>query len=491
VLRDIWVRDHTAWKEEPTEIADRLGWLDAPELMARELSALQEFARDMRAGGKVNHIVLCGMGGSSLAPQTFRAVLGGGMPLTVLDTTDPDHIAGLTSSLDPDQTLFVVSSKSGTTVETRAQLEHFWKLSGRGDRFVAITDPDTPLATLARERGFVKVFENPPDIGGRFSALSYFGLVPAALAGADPAAIVEGARRSLLRNGPGVASEEAPGVRLGSAMGEAKLTEARDKLTLVLPGPLSAFGAWIEQLIAESTGKEGNGVLPVVGEDLGAPISYGDDRLFCIYTLGDQPAPSQLEALEEDHPIVRIRVPAPQAIGAEMYRWEMATAVLGYLLDINPFDQPDVESAKQRTRELLESSSWIRPEAGSASDALATLAAPTYVAIQAFVTPSEDNARRLHAVRMKLRDRYRVAVTVGFGPRYLHSTGQFHKGGPNTGVFLQVTGPHTTDVDVPGAGYTFGRLIDAQADGDLAALRDAGRPVARLSLEDLERLASS
>ena len=487
VLADVWDRDYTAWKDDPTEIADRLGWVDVPELMSQQLGDITEFARSARAKGEVQRVVLCGMGGSSLAPQTFHRVLGGGLPLTVCDTTDPDFIASLTASLDFDKTLFVIASKSGTTVETRSHMEYFWSKCPRPDRFVAITDPGTELAKTASERGFLRCFENPPDIGGRFSALSYFGLVPAAIAAVDITGVLDGARREMLRNGPGVAAPDAIAVRLAAAFGGAKLHENRDKLTFALPASLEAFGPWCEQLVAESTGKEGTGLLPVVGERLGAPDVYGPDRIFAAYTLAGEERAVQLDLLKDTHPIVHVTTPSARAVGAEMYRWEMAIAVVGYLLDINPFDQPDVEAAKQLTREVL-SGSVPRPDPGSASEVLASIEPPQYVAIQAFITPSGDNEKRLNAVRDRLRDTFKVAVTVGFGPRFLHSTGQFHKGGPNTGVFLQVTGSHDTDVEIPGMGSTFGKLIDAQADGDLQALRDKGRAAARVSLEQLESL---
>jgi glucose-6-phosphate isomerase len=488
VLADVWARDHTAWKDDPTEIADRLGWLDVPELMWRRLDDITDFARTARAKGEVQHVVLCGMGGSSLAPQTFHRVLGGGLPLTVCDTTDPDYISSLTASLDMDKTVFVVASKSGTTVETRSHLEHFWSKCPRGDRFVAITDPGTDLAKTAAERGFLRCFENPPDIGGRFSALSYFGLVPAALAGVDVRTILDAARTQMLRDGPGASPPDSPGVRLGTAFGEAKLKGSEDKLTFVLPRELEALGPWCEQLVAESTGKQGTGLLPVVGEDLGSPDVYGGDRLFVVYGLAGRPRPPELEAIETDHPVVVITVPDAGTVGAEMYRWEMAIAITGYLLDINPFDQPDVEAAKQRARDAL-SGSGAKPDAGSAAQLLSSVTPPQYIALQAFITPSDENQKRLQAVRSKLRERFHVAVTTGFGPRFLHSTGQFHKGGTNTGVFLQITGPHATDVDIPGMGMTFGKLIDAQADGDLQALRDAGRSAARVSIGELEQLA--
>jgi glucose-6-phosphate isomerase len=488
VLEDVWARDHTLWKEDPTEIADRLGWLDAPERFAAEAEELAEFGRKTRAGGDVAHVLVCGMGGSVFACEMFDRVLGGGIPLTVLDSTHPDQIAAVRSSLDVEKTLFVVSSKSGTTVETRSHLEYFWSLVPRGDRFVAVTDPGTELGSLARERGFLRVFENPPEIGGRFSGLSYFGLVPAAVAGADVEAIVAGARRAMVQSSPGVPETFAAGVRLGAALGEAVLHESRDKITFSLPPQLASFGVWVEQLLAESLGKEDKGMLPVLGEPLSAPDRYGPDRLFCVYSLGDDPLPPQLEQLEGEHPIIRIRMTDTRSLGAEMYRWEVATAIVGYLLDINPFDQPDVEAAKQHARDALKRPAGERPDSGSSDEVLAGVAPPRYIALQVFLPPTKSNTDRAEAVRTKLRERYGVPVTLGFGPRYLHSTGQLHKGGPNTGAFLQVTAAHASDVDVPGMGYSFGRLIDAQADGDLEALRDKGRSVARLSLEALEEL---
>jgi hypothetical protein len=295
----------------------------------------------------------------------------------------------------------------------------------------------------------------------------------------------------MVHNGPGVAEPHASGVRLGAALGEAAIRESRDKLTFALPAQLDSFGVWVEQLLAESLGKEGKGILPVLGEPLAAADRYGPDRLFALYSMGDEPAPPKLEALEGEFPTIRLRVPDPRSLGAEMYRWEIATAIVGYLLDINPFDQPDVEAAKQRAREALARPPGERPDPGSAAELLEGVAPPRYIALQAFVAPTPENARRLEAVRVRLRDRFGVPVTVGFGPRFLHSTGQLHKGGPNTGIFLQVTESYASDVEVPGMGYSFGRPIDAQADGDLLALREAGRPVARVSMGALEALAAA
>ncbi len=486
VLEDMWAHDYEIWKPDPADITNRLGWLDIAERLRGELSDIQDFARKARTD--ITRIVLCGMGGSSLAPETFAAVLDAGLPLTTLDTTHPDHIAAVRASLDLDHTLFVIASKSGTTVETRSHKEYFWSLVTRGERFIAITDPGTPLAQTARERNFLRVFENDPNIGGRYSALSYFGLVPAALCGVDVEALVNGARRAQVANGPGVAAIAAPGGRLGAAVGELATREGRDKLTLILPEKLAPLGSWVEQLIAESTGKEDKGVLPVTGETVGTPDVYGPDRIFVSYTIGDEPEAPQLEALEAEFPIVRIRLPEVKRLGAEIYRWEVATAIIGYELDINPFDQPDVEAAKQRARDMLAGDIGTRPEPGDLKAMLDGLEPPRYIAIQAYIPPTDENAKRLQAVRTKLRDRYKVAVTVGFGPRFLHSTGQFHKGGPNTGAFIQVTDEPATDIEIPTMGFSFGKLIAAQADGDLATLRDKGRAAARVSLAALEEI---
>jgi glucose-6-phosphate isomerase len=489
LLEDIWGRDHTVWSDDPTEIADRLGWLDVAELMHEQVKDIASFAGRTRKAVEARHIVLLGMGGSSLGAETFAKMLSPGLPLTVLDTTHPDHIAAVTSSIDLEHAIFVVGSKSGTTIETRAHLEYFWGLTGgtAGDRFVAITDPGSELAALGSERGFARVFENPPDIGGRYSALSYFGLVPAALAGVDIEPVLTSARRAMVANGPGVGAPDSPAARLAAVIAESARKDGRDKLTLVPSGPFDPLGPWIEQLIAESTGKEGKGVLPVVGEPLGPPDSYGSDRLFIGYTVGDSDMPVQLEALE-DHPVARIRVGDARGVGAEMFRWELATAIVGYELDINPFDQPDVEAAKVRAREALRG--VVGPDAGDARALLEGVEPPRYIAIQAYLPPTDEISKRIEAVRVKLRDRYRVAVTTGFGPRFLHSTGQYHKGGPATGVFLQVRDTPSADIDVPGMDFTFGTLIAAQADGDLKALLDLGRDAARVTLDDLERLPS-
>ena len=474
VIGRIWARDHTVWREDPREISDRLGWLVAPHVSRRLIPELTEFAEDLAAEG-FTHAVLLGMGGSSLAPEVFRRTLGlreGMLDLVALDSTHPDAVARVERDVPLDRTLFVVSSKSGTTIETRSHLAHFHELVGDGARFVAITDPGTPLEDEARKLGFRRVFTAPTDVGGRYSALTVFGLVPAALIGADLDALLtsaaEGAAACGASNPPGA----NPGAALGAIIGQAA-AGGRDKLTGFLSGPLAALGAWIEQLVAESTGKEGAGILPVDAEPAGPPAVYGDDRLFL--PMGDTSSPE---------PLARLPLDGPESLGAAMFILEFATAVAGHVLRIHPFDQPDVQAAKDRTSEALRSGAAAEPP-GDLDQLLSSVRPGDYVAIQAFVPPSEEVWGRLQAVRLRIRDRLRVATTVGYGPRYLHSTGQLHKGGPNTGVFIQLIEEPKEDVPVPGHLYSFGQLIAAQAAGDLAALRERGRRAARVPTEAL------
>ncbi len=497
----LWARDHTLWADGPGEIADRLGWLTVAGDMLARVPEIEAFAAEAAAAG-VRDAVLLGMGGSSLAAGVFASAAGGaaGRPrLTVLDTTDPAAIAALRARLDLDRTLFVAASKSGTTIETVSHLAYCWGLAPDGARFAAVTDPGTPLAELARERGFRRLFENPPDVGGRYSALSYFGLAPAALAGADAAALLRG----------GLAMAEAcrapaarnPGALLGAAMGAAARA-GRDKLTLVLPPALAPLGGWIEQLVAESTGKDGRGVLPVEGEPIGPPGVYGADRLFVALSAagaggaGAGLAPG-LEALARaGHPVVALppaagggAAPIAEALGGECFRWEFATAVACRLLGVHPFDQPNVQQAKDATARILGGSA-ADPSALAPAEALAGAAEGGYVALQAFLPPSAAHDEALAAARLRLRERHRVAVTAGYGPRFLHSTGQLHKGGPARGVFVQIAGDDPVDVPIPGAGYGFARLKQAQALGDLDALRALGRPVARIAPDGLAALGA-
>jgi transaldolase / glucose-6-phosphate isomerase len=496
VVRRIWARDATAWKDDPKtpELKDRLGWLGVGESMAREAPALTAFADEIR--GSFERVVLCGMGGSSLAPEVLWRTFGrreGYPSLVVLDSTDPRAVAAVNASGDLRRTLFIISSKSGTTLETTSLYRHFWRLAGEREgrsQFVAITDPGTPLAMLASERGFRRTFLNPADIGGRYAALSYFGLVPAALIGVDVAELLRGAHRMAEACGSGVAPQDNPGARLGAVLGEAALG-GRDKLTFVLSPGVSSFGLWAEQLLAESTGKDGKGIVPVVGETLGAPEVYGTDRLFVAITLAgeeDRDTASRLEALETaGHPVVRLSIPSRAALGGEFFRWEFATAVAGAILRVNPFDQPNVAESKRNTERVLADRPALAPPASrDAVDAiLAHIEPGHYLAILAYLPPAPESDRRLAATRIALRDQLKVATTVGYGPRYLHSTGQLHKGGPPTGHFLQIFDPAADDIPIPGEPFTFGGLKAAQAEGDLLALERRGRPVVRIEGMDL------
>jgi transaldolase/glucose-6-phosphate isomerase len=489
VVGRIWAKDHTVWKPDPAEITDRLGWLTVINAMQERTGELEAFAKKVAAEG-FTRAVLLGMGGSSLAPEVLRKTFGvadGFVDLTVLDTTHPAAIAALAQTLDLERTLFIVASKSGGTIETLSHFAYFFEQAPRGEQFIAITDPGTPLEALAQTRGFRAVFVNPADIGGRYSALSLFGLVPAALIGADLGALLDAGEEMACACNRYVPCQDNPGMWLGAVIAEAARA-GQDKLTLVIPPEFEGLGAWIEQLIAESTGKEGKGILPVVGEDLGLPQVYGPDRLFVA--LVDHEG---LAALETTYPVVRLfDAHAPVRLGAEFFRWEFATAVAGHVLGVNPFDQPNVVEAKEATARILTDPVREDPGLDDLTGLLRTVKSGDYLAIQAYLQPTSEMQDRLQRARLALRDRHTVATTVGFGPRFLHSTGQFHKGGPDTGVFIQVVDPHReVDLAIPGKPYTFGALIDAQALGDLHSLRARGRRVARITLEQLEEAIQS
>lgn len=489
VVSRIWRRDYTVWKPDPTEIENRLGWLSVPALMTERVADLRAFAKQAVADG-FTQAVHMGMGGSSLAPEVLRRTFGvapGAIDLQVLDSTHPATIARVESSLDLAHTLFIVASKSGGTLETMSHFRYFSGKVDSGDHFVAITDPGTTLESLASERGFRATFVNPDDIGGRYSALSLFGLVPAALIGADLEALLDAGEEMAHACDACVPCGENPGAWLGAVMGEAALA-GRDKFTAALGRGFETFGDWVEQLIAESTGKEGKGIVPVTGEDLADPGSYGSDRLFVA--LGDHP---QLDALAAaGHPVVRLPISQPADLGAEFFRAEFATAVAGSILGINAFDQPNVAEAKHATAEILDRASGAHPPDPGLDDLGALLGQVKpgdYIAIQAYLDRTPSTEETLHKARLVLRDRYRVATTVGFGPRFLHSTGQLHKGGPNTGVFIQIVdAERDVDLPIPGVPYTFGTLIDAQSLGDLRSLRAADRRVARVTLDQLTRV---
>ena len=485
VVARTWEHDHTLWRPDPTEITDRLGWLDVLDEMRPHLDDLRAFATELVEAG-FETVVLLGMGGSSLAPEVLYSTFGrgtNGLDLIVLDATDPAQVRDIEARIALERTCFIVASKSGSTLETLSHLDYFWSLAPNGAQFIAVTDPGSGLAKLAGNRGFRRTFLNRDTIGGRYAALSYFGLVPAALIGADLEALT--ARAHAMQEACRVEDPATnPGAWLGAVLGEGALA-GRDQVTLVLPPALDTLGYWIEQLIAESTGKQGLGILPIEGEPLGALEVYGERRLFVA--IGDDP---RLEALAgAGHPVVRLPFTDAFQLGAEFYRWEFATAVACQLLAINAFDQPNVQEAKDATNRVL-AGDEVDPSTAPARDVLAQLVAgEDYLAILAYLPRNEDTKRRLQAARVALRDRHRVATTVGFGPRFLHSTGQLHKGGPNNGVFLQLVGDDPDDIQVPGRPFTFGRLKHAQALGDLESLRAHGRRVARLSLDELETIA--
>ena len=499
VVARIWSKDHTVWRPEPREIANRLGWLTVTDLMRSQLPRLEDFARQVREAG-FRHVVLLGMGGSSLCSEVLRQTFGSapGFPeLLVLDSTVPAWVQGVTEAIEPSHTLFILSSKSGGTVEVLSFYYHFRALVERavgspaaGSHFVAITDPGTPLKELAQRDRFRRTFLNPEDVGGRFSALSYFHLVPAALMGVDVAQLLD--RADCAREGCAdcVPCPENDGARLGAVMGTLA-DKGVDKLTLVTSPGLASFGLWVEQLIAESLGKDGKGIVPVAGEPLAAPSTYGRDRLFVYLRLaGDDNAATDahLEALRgAGHPTLHLELRDRLDLGAEFFRWEFAVAVAGAVLGIHPFDQPNVQEAKVFTEEILRAyqreGSLPTADAPTSVDALLEQVKPgDYLAIVAYLrqTPAVD--AQLQALRLLVLERYGIATTTGYGPRYLHSTGQLHKAGPPSGLYLQLVSEEPPDVSIPGQPYTFRTMADAQALGDLRALQAQGRRVARLHL---------
>jgi transaldolase/glucose-6-phosphate isomerase len=506
--RRLWAKDHTVWSEQPVpELTDRLGWLKLPESMRTQAEDLARFAQDVRAEGFRDAVVL-GMGGSSLAPEVFArtyrsASAGAGHPeLSVLDSTHPEAVRALVGRLDPTRTLFLVSSKSGSTTEMLSFFYTFWQWVGEslasasasGRRFVAITDPGSSLEKLARERGFRAVFNAQEDVGGRYSALTPFGLVPAALVGADVRELlIRGRVMAEACTGP---ASSNPGLQLGAALGELALA-GRDKVTFLASRDIESFPDWIEQLVAESTGKIGRGIVPVVGERPAEPAAYGDDRFFVGLLRGDDRGLEQrLAALESaGHPVARFRLSEPADLGREMFRWEMATAAAGAVLGVNPFDQPDVQLAKELAKRAMQERS-SGAAAGPADEIraadtaalgsalghwLAGSGTGTYLGIHAYLAPTPATTEALREIQARLRDNTRFATTLGYGPRFLHSTGQLHKGGPETGRFLQIVDEPGHDLSVPETDYTFAELIRAQADGDRKALEQRGRRVMRVN----------
>jgi len=497
-------KDHRLWSADPVpEIKDRLGWFTLPETMQDSLDDFVEFADRVRADG-IEHVILLGMGGSSLAPEVYQRTFGNrpGYPeLITLDSTHPDAVKAVQARIDPSTTLFVVASKSGTTIEPLSFFRYFWDAVSTvsehpGDHFIAVTDPGTPLIELAREHGFRRVFEATPDVGGRYSALTAFGLVPAALIGVDIHRLTDRAWRMAEASAFCVPESHNPALLLGAALGElAKV--GIDKASFLVSPSLAAFPSWAEQLIAESTGKDDTGILPVADEPAGPPDAYGDDRLFIYLSyvgdVDDQQS-AQVDALEAaGFPVARIRLFEKEDLGAEMFRAEFAVAAASAALGIHPFNQPDVQHAKELARRAMEGDLDTdgvhevhiddhEALAPAIADWLGAARPGDYMAVQAYLAPDTATTDALARIRTGLRDRTRLATTVGSGPRFLHSTGQFHKGGPNTGLFLQLVGTPSSDLEVPGAGYTFGDLITAQALGDYQALRARDRRVLRIHL---------
>lgn len=501
LARRIWAKDPTVWLKGDPEaaeqkgIVDRLGWLRVAETMEARAADLASFAREVRSAGFVRAVLL-GMGGSSLAPLVFRKVCGAssGLELEVADTTDPVAVRALEKGGDPAKTLFIVSSKSGGTIEVDSLYRYFFNATGgKGAQFIAITDPGTTLEKMARENSFRRTFINPPDIGGRFSALSLFGLVPAALIGIDVEELLARTVK-MMRACDLSAPGRNPGLQLGLAMARA-WESGRDKVTLVADAHLEPLGLWVEQLVAESTGKGGKGIVPVALEPLGDPGSYSADRLFVSVAIKDDATiEAKLTALEgAGHPVVRLRMKDALDLGAEFFRWEFATAVAGAVMEINPFDQPNVQEAKIRTREALDelASSGKLPDppatdpAVAVKEALASLApGKDYIGLLAFLPYDGAIEKALRGLQASVRDRFQVPVTWGFGPRYLHSTGQLHKGGANNGVFFVFACGHSADLSIPGVPFSFAQLERAQALGDRASLEGKGRRVVWISLPD-------
>jgi len=486
-VRRAWSGNYTLWGPRPDEIANRLGWLRLPQTMADHVGPLRQFGESVRTEG-CDAVALLGMGGSSLAPETLARVLrspAGAPRLIVLDTTHPDALRRLVEPLDVRRTLFIVSTKSGTTSETLSIFRYVFRLAcdavgdaAAGGRFVAITDPGSSLVELAQHHNFRHIFLNDPTIGGRYAALSLVGLVPAALLGLDLDELLASARCMAERCGPSVPLERNPAALLAALLA-AHVADGRNKATVVLPEAMTSFGDWLEQLIAESTGKCGVGVVPIVGEPLGTPDVYGADRVFI--RLGSD--------AETPPPTVHVEFSGPEGLGGQFFLWEFATALLGHLLGVNPFDQPDVESSKSVTRQMLSlyrdrgerPSTPCVPLTPDALRLFVSQAVPgDYVAILAYLDPRPEIAESLATLRRALRDATNCATTLGYGPRFLHSTGQLHKGDSGRNLFIELVDEPGHDLQIPddaGRPVSFGLLLRAQAFGDAQALAARGRRV--------------
>jgi glucose-6-phosphate isomerase len=519
VARRLWEKDPTLWSEDASvgaTIANRLGWLDVVRGMEEHRGDLNDFAGQCSDAG-YRRILLLGMGGSSLCPEVLRLTFGVApdrLDLRVLDSTSPDTVADARKWAQQAKTAVLVASKSGTTIEVQSFYQSLRKYFPDPADFIAVTDPNTYLAQLSAETGFRKTFLNPPDIGGRYSALSYFGLLPAALLGMDVGRLLASANSQAASCGPEVAASDNPGLRLGALLGESARL-GRDKLTLVFAPQLRSFGTWVEQLVAESTGKNGVGILPIEGEPMLPPADYGSDRVFVITQLRSHTAPAMDgfadELRQAGHPVAVIDLDNLHDLGGEFFRWEIATAIAGVVLGINPFDEPNVTESKDLTKSLLAKASSAgklpQPDCAVSSSHLeiyvdeglgrneatvaellrshfARITPGDYVAILAYLHPSEIVCQQLTQLRELLVARSQVPVTLGYGPRFLHSTGQLHKGGANQGLFLQITGTSQETENIPGSDYDFATLIEAQALGDWQALARRDRRLLRCHLRE-------
>ncbi len=530
IVNRIWQHDHTVWKSEPTEISNRLGWLHTPETMMNAVEEIQTFAEEIKAEG-FTQVLLLGMGGSSLASEVLRSIfkVKKGYPdLHVLDSTNPKAVLHFDKMINPEKTLFIVSTKSGSTTETLSFMRYFYNQTVQkvgeqkvGSHFIAITDPGSKLESPAKQLGFRKVFLNDPNIGGRYSALSCFGLVPAGLIGADLKQLLNTAQdmAGTADTDYSLTEQDNTPAVLGTVMGMLA-RHGRDKLTFITSPEIQSFGIWVEQLIAESTGKQGKGILPVVNESVLEPDKYEDDRIFVYLKLSDDATFDQkVKSLHQSgYPLIQIHLNDRYELGSEFFRWELATAVAGYFLEINPFDQPNVEATKKLTKKMVntfyDKGKLPETEPSLRTDKLSVFTDKTvnnieqalqnffahvspgqegkgrsYVAIQAFIQPEPATDKALQQLRTKIQKTYRVATTIGYGPRFLHSTGQLHKGDGGQGLFIQITAENPKDVSIPDeAGNTkssisFGVLALAQALGDRQALLDAERTVIRFHLK--------
>lgn len=527
IISRIWARDHTIWKPDPTEITNRLGWLGSPESINANIREIDEFVNEVRAVGFTQALLL-GMGGSSLAPEVFRQTFGvkeGYLDLAVLDSTDPGAVLAFERKLDLSKTLFIVSTKSGGTVETLSLFKYYYNrvaeavgAQNAGKYFVAITDPSSSLETMANQLNFRKIFLNDPDVGGRFSALTYFGLVPAALLGIDVTRLLERAGEMAQHcKNENPSQNKNTAALLGVLMGMMAKT-GRDKVTLIASPQIASLGIWVEQLVAESTGKENRGILPVATEPVGGPEVYADDRMFVYLRLeNDTTFEASVQALiQAGQPVVELNLRDNYDLGSEMFRWEFATAVACWQLGVNPFNQPDVESAKVQAQKMMaeyqqkgampEQTPSIHEQniavfADFKTENLASAVRQffiyaqnnsselhPYIALQAYIQPTAETDEALKKLATKIREKLRFATTFGYGPRFLHSTGQLHKGDAGNGYFIQITASMPEDAAIPDkagetkSSITFGVLKMAQALGDRQALVEKGRRVIRFDL---------